>query len=181
MEPFRALATRNQMFSLEAAINPAWERQGHGGQPSVIFRWGPSVREANLALTQEGRRLALYIKTNAPPEGRENYRIDLGLIESETPVHLMVTFRGTDLVIYKNGLPTDRLRGAFKGTFANWAPGPLVFARPSAQRERRGQRTDEPELGKWYGFLYLMSLKGTQETQRQLDENYKRFQTIMGR
>lgn len=182
LEAFRGVAGRNQMFTLELAVNPGHVPQGIGGQPAVIFRWGPSVYDANLAVTQEGRRLYLFVKTTAPPENRNNYKIDLGRVDDQTPTHLMVVFRGTDLVIYREGVDTQRLRGAMKGTFANWVPSPLVFSRGSAQRERRAERTgEEAALGRWYGHLYLMSLKGSQETARQLDENHDRFQKMMDR
>lgn len=178
LEIFRAMASRNQIFNLEIAVSPSWEPQGTAGQPAVIFRWGPSVQEANLAVTQERNRLWLYMKTTNPPDGRENFRVDLGLVRGGVPVHVMVTFRGNEVAIYRDGIVTQRLRGNQMGSLTNWAPSPLVFSKPSERRYQQGQRLGEAR-GVWHGSVYLMSLKGVQETHRQLDENYNRFKKMI--
>lgn len=123
--------------------------------------------------------MVLYIKTTSPPEGRDSHRHTIGPSGIDTPVHLMMVFRGRDLTIYRDGVVTDQLRGAFAGDFSNWTPAPLVVSRASELREQRAERKGE-ETGKWFGSLFLMSLKGTQETSRQRDENVKRFQAMIG-
>jgi hypothetical protein len=169
LEPLRENARRNQLLIVEFGLTATWHSQGNEELPACLFLWGESFSNPNLALTQEGTRLVLYIKTTTPPPGRLVHRIDLGEVQPEVPMHMLLMYKPNDLTIYQDGVVTQRVRGPLSGRFTVWqeAPATLGYAPETA---------DGPVSTRWYGRLHQLSIKAGQDITRRADDFYDRFE-----
>lgn len=168
LEPLRENAGRNQLLIIEFGVTATWHSQGNEEFPACLFLWGESFPDANLALSQEGTRLFLYLKTTSPPPGRSVHRVDLGEVQPEVPMHLLLMYTPTHLTVFLNGVVTQRLRGSLSGRFTDWQESPATLGYAP-------ETPDGPVATRWYGRLHQLSIKAGQDITRRADDFYDRF------
>lgn len=170
MEPLRETANRSQLLMLELGLTTTWSFQGNRQTPAALFHWGERREDPNLAVTQEGQNLFLYLKTTTPPPGMPVHRIDLGQVTPNEPLHVMAVFRANETIIYRDGVATQRLRGSVLGSLSAWEEAAAVMGRADLPSVGQGQ-----EPTRWYGEIHQLCIRAGQETSRQVANHYERF------
>ncbi len=163
-------AKRNPMLSVEFSARSTASHQWNAQAPAVVFLYGNTLRDANLAVTQEGRNYYLYLRTTSAPVKRPLHRINLGRVADGRPQHFTITFRSGELTVYVDGSETDKLRN-ITGLFNNWDPYPVKMGRHPAP-------TGVPDLPKnihWRGTLFQFNITTSLESARGASTNYNRF------
>ncbi len=113
-------------FSFEAIITFARSFQ----QPAAEIL--SVVRENNapfLSLMQDGVQLVLLLKSSAS----ERHKIQLGVVSANRPSHVLVAYRGGEIVYYRDGYLASRTR-VENVNFEKWQKGNLVFGGRSESR-----------------------------------------------
>jgi len=173
MELLRGATNRTPLLTVEIAITPDsnWTSTS---PPPCVFQWGKTRPDANLILTQEGYNLILYLKTSRPPQGGKHHRVDLGRVRAGSPLHISVAYRSNELIVYRNGSASQRIRSTIQGDFKNWQPGPLYLGRaPTTNAE-------SPPTS-WRGQVHLLYAKAGQDSAHQAEGNFERFEKAFDR
>jgi len=167
---------QNQMFTLELGFQTAQRIQHSGeGQPHIpLFYLGASLRDANLALTHEGADLVLYLRTDRSPPDAPLHRIPLGPVSGGRMEHLAVTYRNSELTLYRDGAETRKLRAQIIGGLESWQPSPLTIGSSATALP------DEPDPA-WTGDLVFLYLRSSHETARSIGAAYSRFADFVTR
>jgi len=172
LEPLRANASRNQLMTFEVGITPSWQSQGNNQVPAPLFVWGDTLNAANIALTQEGRHLFLYLTTTNPPLNRSNHRVDLGAVQGNTLTHILVMYKANEFTIFRDGVVSDRIRGEITGSFRNWEEKDAVLGHGPLGE-------GNPTYANWYGHLHQLCIKAGQDVSRRATDFYARFEQAL--
>jgi len=167
-------AKRNPMLSLEFSARAHSAHQWNAQAPAVVFLLGDDLRNANLAVTQEGRNYYLYLRTTIAPVKRPLHRISLGRVTDGRPQHFTVTFRSGELTVYVDGSETSKIR-TVSGLFNNWELYPIKMGSHPAPKGV----PDLPEQINWRGILFQFNITTSLESARGASTNYNRFSRAM--
>jgi hypothetical protein len=170
-------AKRNQMLSIEFAIRPAGHSQWNAQAPALILLYGNNLKDANVAITQEGRGIYLYLRTTSPPKNRPLYRIWLHNADPTKPQHINLAYRSGELTIFVDGSETRKLRGDVTGLLSNWEEYPVKMGRLPAPPNI----PDLPPTINWRGQVFNFYMRSTLESARDVSKNYNRFSTAITR
>lgn len=164
---------KNQMLTVEFALRPHRGRLGDEEIPSPILVYGNHPGDANLAITQEGRNLYLRLRTTSPPAGGL-HKINLGRAETGRAQHVMITYRNTELTVYRDGVEAFTNR-KITGLLTNWEEYPMMMGGLIPT----DSTPSPPEHEIWRGVLYQFYLKAGMETSRNAADNYSRFSRVI--
>lgn len=109
---------RARALSLEAVLEP--DDLESRGQAEIVAL-GPRQGPRDFALVQDGRALALVLRTS----GADAARVPILRLASARPVHVAVVYRAGVLTAYLNGRPVQET--AVAGDLGAWAEGDLVL------------------------------------------------------
>jgi len=121
-------------LTLEAVFSPASLNQA--GPARIIALGAEDSDEQDFALDQDGSDVMFCLKTDAKPATASPQR--LAINSADAPLHLVVTYRHGELIIYRDGIEIARSNDLW-GSLAAWRSGPLtVGADASGEHSWRG-------------------------------------------
>lgn len=130
---FAANRTSSEL-TLEAVFSPASLNQA--GPARIIALGAEDSEEPDFALDQDGSDVMFCLKTDAQPATASPQRLSIN--SAEAPLHLAVTYRHGELIIYRDGIEIARSKDLW-GSLAAWRSGPLtVGASASGEHSWRG-------------------------------------------
>jgi|GEM_PF-1110403 len=167
---------KNQMLTVEFGVYTEqriqWQTRGN---PAPLLIYGESLRNANLAVTQEEENLYLYLRTTEEGPHGGLHRVDLGRIEANLPQHIILTYRSGEAVVFRNGSEAGTFRD-MNGLLSNWEDYPVIMGRvPAPTPVEEGA----PEHLRWRGRLLQFYMKASLDSGRKAMSNFNRFSSTI--
>lgn len=121
-------------FALEAIFSPANLNQA--GPVRILSLADDENDDPDFALAQDGADVMFSLRTDAKPAPASPQR--LAINSADSPVHVTVTYRNGELIVYRDGMEIARSKDLW-GSLAAWRSGPLtVGANAGGDKAWRG-------------------------------------------
>jgi hypothetical protein len=150
-------------LTLEAVFCPANLTQEG---PARIVALADENDSADFALAQEGCDVTFSLRTDAAPTPPAPPRLTIS--SADTPLHLTVTYRHGELIVYRDGMEIARSKDLW-GSLAAWNPGPLTFGADAG-----GERP-------WRGILEAFALYNRCLEPGEVARNARNYRLLAGR
>ena len=110
-------------LTIEAVIHA---RKSHQTGPARIISFSTGTGARNFTLGQEAERFVLRLRTDNTSANAHEHTLDLGPIDTEAPVHVLLSYRPGSLTAYLNGEPVAE-HTTHEGAFDSWTRHSLIF------------------------------------------------------
>ena len=147
-------------LTLEATLTP---RAGLEGAEDVarIVSFSSGLGSRNLTLGQRGDRLVLRLRTGTTGRNADRPQLELGRVEPDRPVHVLVTYTPGRLTAWLDGEKTVESDAIQQGFF-HWQPLPFVFGNE--------WKADRP----WHGTLEAIAVYNRALGEDEVLESHRR-------
>ena len=150
-------------LTLEAIFSPASLEQAG---PARIVALADESDDPDMALAQDGPEVTFCLRTTDAKQPATSSRVSIQT--ADTPMHLTVTYRNGELIVYRDGIEIARSKDLL-GSLAAWRSGPLTVG------------ADASGKNPWRGILEAFALYNRCLEPGEVARNARNYRLLAGR